>query len=133
MLHGQLADYLFESAHGALITDLTDWTSELPTLPSWIADLLTLETGNRVLGILRKDATEAYSSLSKGIHFEFLKGNSTALTKDEVMTAISDALTVSATVGLYSHFTDISSQKISRVDALTCFMRIVEIFDNSEH
>lgn len=132
LLHGHLADYLFESAHVTLITDLTDWTANLSALPSWITDLLKFEKGDGVLGLLRKDAAESYSSLSKGIHFEFLKGNSTALTREEVTIAISDAITVVTTVALYSHFTDISLQKLSRTDALTFFMQLVAKFDYAE-
>lgn len=132
LLHGHLADFLFESAHGSLISDLTDWTSEMMTLPGWISELLTLETGASALAILRKDATESYSSLSKGIHFEFLKGNSTSLSQEEVTSAISDAMTAIATVALYSHFTDISLHKLSRNDALSCFVGLVEQFGSTD-
>jgi hypothetical protein len=132
LLHGQLADYLFESTHTFLIPDLTDWTSDYSTLPNWITELLAIETGNRVLGRLRKYALESYSSLSKGIHFEFLKGSSTSLSKDTVESAIGDCITVIGTCALYTEFCDIALQKSPREVALADFVALLKKFDTEK-
>ncbi|WP_409268701.1 hypothetical protein [Massilia sp. BHUDP2] len=129
LLHGQMADYLFESTHALLIPDLTDWTTDYATLPNWITELLTIEAGDRVLGRLRKHATEAYSSLSKGIHFEFLKGSSTSLTKETVESSISDCITVIGTCALYTQFCDIALQKSHREIVLADFVNLLEHFE----
>ncbi|CAE6696213.1 MULTISPECIES: hypothetical protein [Paraburkholderia] len=129
MLDGHLADYLFGSAHVKAIEGLTDKTAGDAELPQWIISLLKYESGTHVLSTLRKKAGESFSSLSKGIHFEFFKGNTTGLSVEEITAAVSGAIAVAATTGLYSHFTDIALRRISQENAISHFLFLVKKFD----
>lgn len=131
MLHGHLADYIFTSSHELVIDKLTDATAGLHVIPDWLLELLRIETGENIRSILRKRAEESYSILSKGIHFEFFKDNATTPAKEEVVSAINDAMMVSTTVALYSHFSDISLRKISHQEAIRCFLYLANKFHNT--
>jgi hypothetical protein len=128
VLDGHLADYLFGSHHEALRDKLTDVVAGRVSLPTWVINLLKLERGEHCLHLVRKKAGECYSSLSKGMHFEFFKDHATRPTAPEVVTAIRDTITVAATCALYSHFTDISLQKIPHEAAIECFLTLTTKF-----
>lgn len=123
-LDGHLADYLFNSCHTNLINDLTDETSTLAELPEWIIQLLRLEKGEHVLAAIRSKAQEAYSVLSKGVHFEFFLGRNTMPERGEIKDAITKSILVLSTTALYSHFSDISIQRLSRKKAIKCFLSL---------
>lgn len=129
LLHGHLADYLFSISHTDVIAELSDFTSNLSSLPSWVSDILNIEQGVNVLGQLRTRSKACYSILSKGIHFEFLEGMNTQMSAASVAEAIRDAMITVATAGLYSHFSDISLQRIERKVALAHFIEIMKKFD----
>jgi len=129
MLDGHLADYLFVSAHETVITHIADAISSAPQLCDWIISLMKIEKGENVLSTLRKRASESYSTLSKGIHFEFFRGRTTIPEKEELCLAIRSAVSVLSTVGLYSHFSDISLQKIPCEAAVESFLHVVNEFE----
>lgn len=128
ILDGHLADYLFSSCHSDLLDRLTDITASLTELPEWIIQVLKLEKGEHVLAAVRARAAEAYSVLSKGIHFEFFLGQNTMPSNKELREATSKSITALATTALYSHFSDISVQRISKNEALRCFLEITKKF-----
>lgn len=104
LLDGHLADYIFTSAHKELEDPLFEATSKRTQLPDWIIELQKLDRGALVLSKLRTLASEAYSTLSKGIHFEFFLGRETTPDINEIRNSTSKAITVIATVALYTHF-----------------------------
>ncbi|MBX9960298.1 MAG: hypothetical protein K2Y15_09200, partial [Burkholderiaceae bacterium] len=128
LLEGHLADYVFTSAHGEVIDEVTDSTNKQPRLAAWVIELLKVERGEAVLAKLRSETSEAYSTLSKGIHFEFFLGKETRPTTEEVQRATSKAMTAVATVALYSHFSDISILKIDKPTAIDSFLQIIDEF-----
>ena len=126
LLDGHLADYVFSSAHRELIDALTDATKSETELPDWIIDLLKLERGEPVLSKIRTLASEAYSTLSKGIHFEFFLGKETKPNVAEIRKATSRAMLAISTAALYSHFSDIAILTIDRPTAISSFLAITK-------
>lgn len=131
LLNGHLADYLFCSCHNDVIDGLSDFTASLQAVPRWISDLLNIEEGISVLAQLRTRSKTSYSTLSKGIHFEFFEGNNTQLSLSSTTEAIRDAIITVATTALYSHYSDISLQRINRNIALSNFFSVIEKFDQT--
>lgn len=128
MLDGHVADYVFSSSHPIALDLITDAVSSDDRLPQWLIQMQKYETGSTVLGETRKLAASAYSCLSKGIHFEFFNDGDTRPESEIIQQAVSDAISVIATVSLYVGITDISLNKhrlnrvvISFVDAIKHF------------
>lgn len=113
LFQGHLADYIFSSAHDSMLDALTEETNSLPTVPDWIIEILKIEKGEVVLSKLRQSAAEAYSTLSKGIHFEFFLGKETQPNINEIKKATSLAVYSIATTSLYTHLCDIGINKIN--------------------
>lgn len=130
LLDGHLADYVFSSAHKELIDSITDATKSEPELPDWIIDLLKLDRGEPLLSKLRILATEAYSTLSKGIHFEFFLGRETKPDAKEIRSATSKAITTISTAALYTHFSDISILSIEKSAAISSFLQIIKKYQH---
>ncbi len=112
LFEGHLADYIFSSAHDSILDSLTEEIKKAPTIPHWIIEILKIEKGEAILSKLRKSASEAYSTLSKGIHFEFFLGRETQPNIDEIKKATSLAVYSIATTSLYTHLSDIGINKI---------------------
>lgn len=130
LLDGHLADYVFTSAHDELIGPLTDATITKHELTDWAIELLKLDRGEPVLAKLRILASEAYSTLSKGIHFEFFFGKETRPTIEEVRFATNKAIISISTVALYAHFSDISVLTIDKPIAISSFLEILNKFQH---
>ncbi len=126
LLDGHLADYVFSSVHKELIDEITDATKSETELTDWIIDLLKLERGEPVLSKIRTIATEAYSTLSKGVHFEFFLGKETKPDAKEIQKATSRAITALSTAALYTHFSDIAILSIDRPKAISSFLEIIK-------
>lgn len=127
-LDGHIADYLFGSYHEDVRDSVTDMTLGSHELPAWIISFLKIEVGEHCLSTLRKKAGECYSTLSKGMHFEFFKDHTTKPSTPEIVIAIKDSISVIATCSLYSHFTDIALQKIDRKEATQSFVALTTKF-----
>lgn len=128
VLDGHLADYLFGSHHEVLRDKLTDAVIDQASLSTWVINLLKMERGDHCLSLVRKRAGECYSSLSKGMHFEFFKDHQTRPTAIEVEAAVRDAVAVVATCGLYSHFTDVALQRLPQDQAINNFLELTSRF-----
>lgn len=130
LLDGHLADYIFTSSHKELQDPLFDATRTKAQLPDWIIELQKLDRGEPVLSKLRTLASEAYSTLSKGIHFEFFLGKETTPDLKEIRNSTSKAVIVIATAALYTHFSDVATLKINRDLAIDSFLQIIDKYQH---
>lgn len=130
LLDGHLADYIFASAHKELIDPIFEATKSKTELPDWIIEIQKLDRGEPLLAKLRTLASESYSTLSKGIHFEFFLGRETTPEIKEIRNATSKAITVIATAALYTHFSDIAVLKIEKSTAISSFLEIINKYQH---
>lgn len=130
LLDGHLSDYLFSSAHSDLIDAITESTKNENELPDWIIELLKIDHGKAVLAKLRTYASEAYSTLSKGVHFEFFLGKATKPDSKEICSATSKAIIVITTTAMYTHFTDISINRIPKIVALDAYLNTIKQYQH---
>ncbi|MEX8506585.1 hypothetical protein [Leptothrix ochracea] len=132
ILDGHVADYVFTSAHELAVAAITDATQDKQKLPSWLIRFTQFDEkqSQAILNELRIKASTAYSSLSKGIHFEFFGGDSTKPEANDITESIRNAIIVIATSGMYINFSDIALNKISDNEARDSFIDLVEFFLN---
>lgn len=130
LLDGHLADYIFASSHKELQDPLFEATVSKIQLPDWVIELQKFDRGEPVLAKLRILASEAYSTLSKGIHFEFFLGKETTPDLKEIRSSTSKAITVIATAALYTHFSDVAVLKIDRDLAIESFLQIIDKYQH---
>ncbi len=116
LLDGHLADYIFSTAHNPVMDAIAAESRKSSTIPDWIIELQKVEKGEAILGKLRATAAEAYSTLSKGIHFEFFLGKETQPSMHELKKATNQAIFSIATASLYTHLSDVG---INRIDPRT--------------
>lgn len=129
VLDGHLGDYLFGSHHDTVLDSVQTSVTDINPLPGWLISFLKHEDGKQCLTEVRKRASECYSGLSKGLHFEFFKDHATKPQKEEIISSIKDAILVISTCALYSHFTDISLLQINRKEATNCFVNLIKTFE----
>ncbi len=98
LLDGHLATYLFDSTHRRVLDSIATALTGTSLFPAWIGQVQTYETGGPLLSQLRSRASNAYSALSKGVHFEFLGASTTDLSRQELATNLDSALFIDPAV-----------------------------------
>ena len=120
---GHLASYVFETAHPQVLDALNAKYATSTDLRQWVLHLQKFDDqqGVALLADLRRRIAEAYSYLSKGIHFEFSSDGVASLDVNELAKRIADAIQVLVTCGLYSHFSEASLCRLSHQAATDSF------------
>ncbi|MDD2711637.1 MAG: hypothetical protein PHU77_01855 [Simplicispira sp.] len=129
LLEGHLAEYLFSTGHIPVLDKLIQATESINTIPDWIIDIQKKEKGMAVLANIRTMISEAYSTLSKGIHFEFFLGNNTQPNREEIVKATSKAIIALATIAIYTNLTDIGLHKADSDTAISSFISIISEYE----
>ena len=129
LLDGHLATFLFESAHGLAVDSLVNRYLHDVAVPSWPLEIQKFDSGVPLLSQLRTRAATAYSSLSKGVHFEFLGPGNTELSTSDLATSLDSALFAVSTTAFYSHLCGISINSLSAVTAVNRFADVAAYAD----
>lgn len=129
LLEGHLAEYIFSTAHIPVIDKLIQATESLSIIPDWIIDIQKKEKGVAVLSTIKTMISEAYSTLSKGIHFEFFLGSNIHPNREEIVKATSKAILALATIAIYTNLTDIGLHKANSETAISSFISIISEYE----
>ena len=131
LLDGHLATFLFEASHGRAVDSLVERYAHESEVSTWAMEIQRFEGGLSLLSQLRTRASSAYSSLSKGVHFEFLGPTNTELSTRDLATSLDSALFAISTAALYSHLSGISVNALSRDAAVRRFAAIAAYADSN--
>lgn len=107
----------------AATSAMIDFVATQPNDPAW-GDLLAIDP-DTFIGATRGRSAQLYSTLSKGVHWEFF---TSALLFDEntVKSAIRDTLVLVARLGLISHFMPTAYASIQVNEAAACYAAFME-------
>ncbi len=127
LLDGHLCDYLFTTAHELILDQLSLCVTEKGSAPAWTLEIQKHAEGKHFASEIRNKSKQAYSYLSKGIHFEFLP--SMSLEPVELKQQIRNSLFVISAAALYSNFCDTALDSIPMPEAGEIFFEISEFFE----
>lgn len=127
LLSGHTAHFIFESGFFRCLDSFQHELCERDDIPNWVADLQKFPDGKALLSDLRRRASQGYSHLSKGIHFEFMPSASPSLDPSEIKRLIQDFVYVAATVAAVANASSMIHAPLPLEDAAALY---VEISDN---
>jgi hypothetical protein len=111
LLSGQLACSIFESGFLPAL-DAIQAKVTTDEVPDWARDLQKFSEGEHLLADLRRRSSQAYSHLSKGIHFEFMPVAGSAIEPAEIKRLLADMLYSLATVALVVNFSGVAHGRL---------------------
>jgi hypothetical protein len=129
-IDGHLGNYVFEAAHPKVLDALNEKYAGKADLRQWVLHVQRFDDqqGTVLLSDLRRKLAEAYSFLSKGIHFEFSTDGSASLDVMDLAAQIADALQVLTTCALYSHFANGGLCRLANHEAIDAFDSVAARF-----
>ncbi len=97
-------------------------------VPPWVVDIQRFEAGDHLLADIRRRALTTYSSLSKGIHFEFLPTAGYNLQPVEIVSLLRQVIFITSTTALIINASRQGLGRIDDVRAAELFVAIAQEF-----
>jgi len=134
LLSGHLAYSLFD--HGfipaldAAQREVDEVTRTGADLPAWIEAFQKFSEGEHLLSDLRRRASDAYSRLSKGIHFEFIPSSGAALSSLEIKRLLFEIIFVLSTISYVVNCSGLAHCSLTPSDSIKIYFSLSSKFSN---
>lgn len=135
LLSGHLAYSLFDhgfiSALDAAQHEVDEVTKDgAGDLPAWIETFQKFSEGKHLLADLRRRASDAYSRLSKGIHFEFIPSSGAALSVVEIRRLLIEIAYVLSTISYVANCSGLAHCSLAPADSIKIYFALSTKFPN---
>lgn len=99
-------------------------------LPAWVETFQKFSEGKYLLADLRRRASDAYSRLSKGIHFEFVPSSGAALSVVEIRRLLMEIAYVLSTISYVANCSGLAHCSLPPADSMKIYFALSMKFTN---